>query len=123
MSSSRVWLRPPLEDVKIIAVGTPASIAAVADVSHDQAGAASGVVNAGYQVGGALGLAAITTLATSHVESLLTGGADQQEALVGGFQRGLVLAAVFAAANLVMALSAPRLHPTTEQLAEAAVAA
>ena len=45
--------------IGIIAVGTPASIAAVADVRHDQAGAASGVVNAGYQVGGALGVAIV----------------------------------------------------------------
>jgi EmrB/QacA subfamily drug resistance transporter len=109
--------------IGIIAVGTPASITAVADVSHDQAGAASGVMNAGYQVGGALGLAAITTLATTHVESLVTGGAAQQDALVAGFQRGLLIAAVFAAANIVMALGAPRLRPTSDQLAEAAVAA
>jgi EmrB/QacA subfamily drug resistance transporter len=109
--------------IGIIAVGTPASITAVADVSHDQAGAASGVMNAGYQVGGALGLAAITTLATSHVESLVTSGVGQQEALVDGFERGLLIAAVFAAANIVMALGAPRLRPTSDQMAEAAVAA
>ncbi len=107
----------------IIAVGTPASISAVADVSHEQAGAASGVVNAGYQVGGALGLAAITTLATTHVEGLAAGGAGQQEALVGGFERGLLIAAVFAAVNIVMALGAPRLRPTADQMAEAAAAA
>ena len=107
----------------IIAVGTPASISAVSDVSHEQAGAASGVVNAGYQVGGALGLAAITTLATTHAESLVTGGAGQQDALVGGFERGLLIAAVFAAANIVMALGAPRLRPTADQLADAAAAA
>lgn len=107
----------------IIAVGTPAQIAAVADVRHDEAGAASGVVNAGYQVGGALGLAVITTLATSHVAALMTGGVEQVGALVGGFQRGLLVAAVFAAANVVMALGAPRVRPTAEQLAEAATVA
>ena len=107
----------------IIAVGTPAQIAAVADVRHDEAGAASGVVNAGYQVGGALGLAVITTLATSHVEALVTGGAGQMEALVGGFERGLLVAAAFAAANFVMALGARRVRPTAEQLAEAAAVA
>ncbi|WP_306214096.1 DHA2 family efflux MFS transporter permease subunit [Actinoplanes sp. RD1] len=109
--------------VGIIATGTPASIAAVADVRHDQAGAASGVVNAGYQVGGALGLAVITTLSTSHVEGLIAGGSAPQDALAGGFERGLVLAAIFAAANILTALSAPRLRPTSDQVAEAAVAA
>jgi EmrB/QacA subfamily drug resistance transporter len=107
----------------IIAVGTPASIAAVADVRSDQAGAASGVVNAGYQVGGALGLAVITTLATSHVEGLVRGGASPTDALVEGFQRGLLVAAVFAAVNIAMAIGAPRLRPTSDQMAEAAAAA
>jgi EmrB/QacA subfamily drug resistance transporter len=109
--------------IGIIAVGTPAQIAAVADVRHEVAGAASGVVNAGYQVGGALGLAVITTLATSHVEALVAGGTGAQDALVAGFERGLVVAAIFAAANFVMALGAPRLQPTTEQVAEAAAVA
>jgi len=107
----------------IIATGTPASIAAVSDVQHEQAGVASGVVNAGYQVGGALGLAVITTLATSQVEGLVAGGTGAQDALVGGFERGLLVAAVFAAVNIAMALAAPRLRPTADQLAEAAVAA
>ncbi|WP_082772642.1 DHA2 family efflux MFS transporter permease subunit [Actinoplanes sp. TFC3] len=109
--------------IGIIAVGTPASIAAVSDVRHEQAGAASGVVNAGYQVGGAVGLAVITTLSTSHVQGLLAAGSNPQDALVGGFERGLLLAAIFAAANILTALAAPRLHPTSEQMAEAAVAA
>jgi EmrB/QacA subfamily drug resistance transporter len=108
--------------VGIIAVGTPAQIAAVADVKHEVAGAASGVVNAGYQVGGALGLAVITTVATSHVESLVAGGTAAQDALVGGFERGLLVAAVFAVVNVLMALGAPRVRPTADQLAEAAVA-
>ncbi|WP_305787376.1 DHA2 family efflux MFS transporter permease subunit [Symbioplanes lichenis] len=107
----------------IIATGTPASIAAVADVRHDQAGAASGVVNAGYQVGGALGLAIITTLSTSHVEGLIAGGSAPQDALAGGFERGLLLAAAFAAANILTAIGAPRLRPSAEQVSEAAVAA
>ena len=109
--------------IGIIATGTPASIAAVSDVQHEQAGVASGVVNAGYQVGGALGLAVITTLATSRVEGLVADGTGAREALVGGFERGLLIAAVFAAANIAMALAAPRLRPTADQLAEAAVAA
>jgi EmrB/QacA subfamily drug resistance transporter len=109
--------------IGIIATGTPVSISAVADVKHEEAGAASGVVNSGYQVGGALGLALITTLATSHVESLVTGGMNPQEALVGGFERGLFAAAFFAVANILIALGAPRIRPTAEEIAEAAVAA
>jgi EmrB/QacA subfamily drug resistance transporter len=109
--------------IGIIATGTPASISAVADVRHEEAGAASGVVNSGYQVGGALGLALITTLATSHVTSLVSGGMSPQEALVGGFERGLFVAAFFAVANIAIGLSAPTIKPTAEEIAEAAVAA
>jgi EmrB/QacA subfamily drug resistance transporter len=109
--------------IGIIAVGTPASISAVADVRHEEAGAASGVVNSGYQVGGALGLALITTLATSHVTSLVNGGMSPQDALVGGFERGLFAAAFFAVANIVIGLVAPSIKPTAEEIAEAAVAA
>ncbi|RZU50768.1 EmrB/QacA subfamily drug resistance transporter [Krasilnikovia cinnamomea] len=108
--------------IGIIATGTPAMIAAVAGVRPDEAGAASGVVNSGYQVGGAIGLAVITTLATTHVEGLLAGGANPQDALVGGFERGLFAAALFAAVNILTTLGAPRVRPTADQV-EAAVAA
>ena len=54
----------------IISIGVPAQIAAVAEVREHDAGAASGVVTACYQVGGALGLAVITTIADSRVTHL-----------------------------------------------------
>jgi hypothetical protein len=65
----------------------------------------------------------ITTVATSHVTTLATGGASQVSALVGGFQRGLLVTAVFAAVNLLIAVGAPRIRPTSDQLAEAAAVA
>jgi EmrB/QacA subfamily drug resistance transporter len=107
----------------IIAVGVPAQIAAVVDVAHAEAGAASGVVTAFNQVGGALGLAVVTTLSTSRATGALAGGAGQADALVAGFHRGLVVAAVFAALNTLVAALSPRLAPDPEQLAEAAAAA
>jgi hypothetical protein len=94
-----------------------------ADVRHEEAGAASGVVSAAYQVGGALGLAIITTLSTSRTADALAGGAARSDALVQGFQRGLLIAAVFAAINIVVALPSPQLRPSSEQLGEAAAAA
>jgi hypothetical protein len=62
-------------------------------------------------------------LSPAAFEALVTGAAGQQDALVGGFERGLMIAALFAAANIVMALGAPRLRPTADQMAEAAAAA
>ena len=109
--------------VGIMGVGVANQITAVADVRHEEAGAASGVVSAAYQVGGALGLAIITTLSTSRTADALAGGAAHTDALVQGFQRGLLIAAVFAAINIVVALPSPQLRPNAEQLGEAAAAA
>jgi EmrB/QacA subfamily drug resistance transporter len=103
----------------IMGVAVPNQIAAIVDVRHDEAGAASGVVTSGYQVGGVLGLAVITTLSTSRVSDALAQGLSPQQALVEGFQRGLLVAAVFALVNVLVAVSSPRLVPDAEQLAEA----
>jgi EmrB/QacA subfamily drug resistance transporter len=107
----------------IIAVGVPGQISAVSEVENHEAGAASGVVNAMYQVGGALGLAIVTTLSVSRTTDALTHGVPQQQALVDGFQRGLLVAAAFAVANVVLTLASPQLQPTAEQLTEATAAA
>ena len=65
----------------------------------------------------------ITTLSTSRTADALAGGTTQSDALVQGFQRGLLIAAVFAAINILVALPAPRLRPSAEQLGEVAAAA
>jgi EmrB/QacA subfamily drug resistance transporter len=107
----------------IMAVGVPNQIAAVADVEHHQAGAASGVVSSGYQVGGALGLAVITTLSTSHVTALITDGTSLDDALVSGFHRGLLVAAAFATVNVLVSLTSVQVVPDEEELTEALAAA
>ncbi|WP_329005251.1 DHA2 family efflux MFS transporter permease subunit [Kribbella sp. NBC_00709] len=107
----------------IIGVGVPGQINAVSEVRPVEAGAASGVVNAMYQVGGALGLAIVTTLSISHTTHELTHGATQLQALQSGYERGLLAAAAFAVANVLLTLATPQLQPTSEQLAEATAAA
>jgi EmrB/QacA subfamily drug resistance transporter len=107
----------------IIAVSVPAQIAAVVDVTHTDAGAASGVFTAFQQVGGAVGLAVVTTLSTSRVTHALAGGASQSDALVDGFHRGLLVAAAFTAGTFVVTLLSPRLAPSADQIAGAAAAA
>jgi len=103
----------------IMCVGVPNQISAVSEVAHDDAGAASGVVTAGYQIGGVLGLAIVNTLATSLATSRLAEGADPQTALVDSFHRGLSVAAVFAAVNVATAFAARQRVPSAEQRAEA----
>jgi EmrB/QacA subfamily drug resistance transporter len=107
----------------IIGIGVPAQIAAVAEVRHADAGAASAVVTAAYQVGGALGLAIIATLANSRVTHLLASGVPAHAALTAGFQRGLIAAAVIAAANVLVGIGSPRIRPTAEMVGAAAAGA
>jgi EmrB/QacA subfamily drug resistance transporter len=101
-------------------IGVPNQITAVSSVPRALAGAASGTVTAAFQIGGALGLAVVTTLANSRVTDALAGGAPQREALSAGFERGLQVAAGLAVANLVLAVvAAPRLRPDAEAVAAA----
>jgi EmrB/QacA subfamily drug resistance transporter len=105
-------------------VGVPNQVIAVADVQHHDAGAASGLVTAAFQIGGALGLAVISTLSNSRVTDQLAGGASQPDALTAGFHLGLVVAAVLCALNVVVAVVAsPPLKPSEAELLEAGAAA
>jgi EmrB/QacA subfamily drug resistance transporter len=102
-------------------VGLANQISAVAEVPRADAGAASGVITAAFQVGGALGLAIISTLATSRTTDALAHGMARPEALAAGFQRGLLVAAAIAALNLVLGIfTAPRVRPDAALVAEAA---
>jgi EmrB/QacA subfamily drug resistance transporter len=101
-------------------VGVSNQIAAVADVPHADAGAASGIITAAFQVGGALGLAFVSTAATSRVTDALSSGAARPDALASGFDRGLLIATALAVVNLVVGvLRAPRILPDAAQVAEA----
>ncbi|MHB1833998.1 MAG: MFS transporter, partial [Solirubrobacteraceae bacterium] len=71
----------------------PATIASVSGVQRHQAGLASGVVNTSRLFGGALGLAILAAIATSHTESLLHAGhTGPNAALTSGFQLALGIA-------------------------------
>jgi EmrB/QacA subfamily drug resistance transporter len=102
-------------------VGVANQIAAVAEVPHEDAGAASGIVTTAFQVGGAIGLALVSTAATSRVGDALATGATQPQALADGFQRGILVAAGIAVLNLLVgAVRAPRIKPDPALMAEAA---
>jgi EmrB/QacA subfamily drug resistance transporter len=106
----------------MIWVGVPAQISAVAEVEHADAGAASAIITTAYQVGGALGLAIITTIADSHVTALAH-HEPMAQALTGGFHLGLIAAAVTAGLNLLVAFGAPQLRPDADLVAAAAAPA
>jgi EmrB/QacA subfamily drug resistance transporter len=64
----------------------PATIVAVQGVPAAQSGLASGLLNTSRLVGGALGLAALGTIADSHTTSQLAHGAAPLGALASGYQ-------------------------------------
>ncbi|HTE86102.1 MAG TPA: MFS transporter [Dehalococcoidia bacterium] len=80
----------------------PLMMLAMADVSPIDTGLASGLVNTSAEVGGALGLAVLATLATSRTHALLTAGNGVAAALTGGYQLAfLISAGLFVAAIAV----------------------
>jgi EmrB/QacA subfamily drug resistance transporter len=93
--------------------------AANAGVPADKAGLAASLLNASQQLGGALGLAILTAVATSHTHHLLAGGSDQAHALTAGFQRGLEVGSVFIVLAALIALRATNTRGETpgQQLA------
>lgn len=78
----------------------PAMMAAMSGAPQEQAGLASGIVNTTYQVGSALGLAALTALATSQG----AGELGNLPALTDGFSAAFTGAALIAAVGGVVAL-------------------
>jgi EmrB/QacA subfamily drug resistance transporter len=64
----------------------PVSIAALAGVAEREAGLASGLLNTSQQIGGAIGVAIASTVATTHFTTLIRTGSAAPAALTGGFQ-------------------------------------
>ncbi len=91
--------------------------AANAGVPSDQAGLAAALLNSSQQVGGALGLAVLSAIATSRTTSLLEAHAAAPDAMVEGFQRGLLVGSLFLVAGAVIGLRTTNTHELQEAAA------
>jgi EmrB/QacA subfamily drug resistance transporter len=89
--------------------------AANAGVPADKAGLAAALLNASQQLGGALGLAIFSALATSRTHHLLATHTPPAHALTSGFQRSLLAGSIFILAAAIIALRATNTRGDTPQ--------
>jgi EmrB/QacA subfamily drug resistance transporter len=116
----------------MVAVGlgfsfVPISIAALAGVQASEAGLASGLLNTSQQIGGALGIAALSAIATSTTTSDLKTGTAPAIALTNGFQSAFIAGALVGVVGILVSIfvvsrrdlvqEVPEVEPAFEQAA------
>ncbi|HZC74354.1 MAG TPA: MFS transporter [Gaiellaceae bacterium] len=102
------------------AVFMPLTLVATTGLEDHDQGLASGLFNTSQQVGGALGLAILSTVAASRTNAL---GGTGSAALVGGFHYAFAGSVLFVAVGLVALVAMLRSHHVENIEAEAVSAA
>jgi EmrB/QacA subfamily drug resistance transporter len=104
----------------IVGLGMPfafvsITIAAVAGTKPQEAGLASGLINTSQQIGGAVGIAILSTVAVSTTTDAVASGTRGPVALTEGFQAAFWVGALIASAGVVVALFFVRGRDLQEQ--------
>jgi sugar phosphate permease len=82
----------------------PVTIGAMTGVSEDESGLASGLINTSQQVGGALGLAVLGSIASSKTSDLIATAQGAPTAIPNALTEGFQLAFMVGAAFSVVAI-------------------
>ncbi|MGB2875014.1 MAG: DHA2 family efflux MFS transporter permease subunit [Gaiellaceae bacterium] len=122
VSVGGTYLRDLLPGFLLISIGigfsfVPISIAALAGVQPAEAGLASGLINTSQQIGGALGIAALTSIATSTTNTKIASGSALPVALTDGFQSAFFGAAGVAILGILVALFVVRRRDLVDAIA------
>jgi MFS family permease len=91
-------------------------IAALAGVAEEESGLAAGLVDSSFNIGGALGIAILSTVAVSRADNALSGVGREAElrALTEGFQTAFAVAVGVAALGAFLAVLLFRPRTRTE---------
>ena len=90
-----------------LGIGTafmPLLTLAMADIPTEDAGLGSGITNLSQQIGGALGLAVLSTIAANHTKALADDH-DLTDALIGGYQLAFLAGALAIGTGIVLAFA------------------
>ena len=101
-----------------LGIGTafmPLLTLAMADVPAEDAGLGSGITNLSQQIGGALGLAVLSTIAANHTKAL-SDDHGLTSALIGGYQLAFLVGALAIGTGIVLAFALLKPRSTLHEL-------
>lgn len=94
----------------LVGIAAPVAFVPVTSVAVggvEEAGLAAGLFNTSQQVGNAIVIAVLATVAAARTSALLTQNIGRPEALTGGFRAAFVVAACFLVLGAVAAWTLP----------------